>query len=64
MSASSRFSAGRSMVAPEMPPSSYSSDRHTQPSCFWLRMNASQASRWASSELKSCSSPSSEDLRV
>ena len=43
MSASRRFSAGRSMVAPEMPPSSYISGRHTQPSCFWLRMYASQA---------------------
>jgi len=30
----------------------------------WLRMYASQASRCASSELKSCSSPSSDDLRV
>jgi class 3 adenylate cyclase len=34
------------------------------PACFWLRMNASQASRCASSELKSCSNPSSCDLRV
>ena len=44
--------------------------RHTsrgqriQPSRFWLAMKASQASRWASSELKSCSSPSSLLLRV
>jgi CBS-domain-containing membrane protein len=30
----------------------------------WLRMNASQASRCASSELKSCSRPSSEDFLV
>ena len=34
------------------------------PSLRWLRMNASQASRCACSELKSCSSPSSDDLRV
>jgi hypothetical protein len=27
-------------------------------------INASQASRWACSELNSCSNPSSEDLRV
>ena len=30
----------------------------------WLRMKASADSRWASSELNSCSSPSSVDLRV
>src|ERR1019366_2418675 len=35
-----------------------------QPSPVWLLMNASHASRCAWSELKSCSSPSSEDLRV
>ena len=34
------------------------------PSCFWERMKAAQASRWASSELNACSRPSSEDLRV
>ena len=28
-----------------------------QPSCLWLLMKASQASRWASRELNSCSSP-------
>ena len=38
--------------------------RHTQPSCRWLLMKASQASRCACSELNSCSSPSSDDLRV
>ena len=36
----------------------------TQPSCRWLVMKASQAARCACSELNSCSSPSSEDLRV
>ena len=35
-----------------------------QPSPDWLFMNASHASRWAWSELKSWSRPSSEDLRV
>jgi hypothetical protein len=30
----------------------------------WLLMKASQASRCACSELNSCSSPSSDDLRV
>src|ERR1019366_3000322 len=35
-----------------------------QPSPVWLLMNASHASRCACNELKSCSSPSSEDLRV
>src|SRR5208337_2171104 len=35
-----------------------------QPSPAWLLMNASHASRCACRELKSCSSPSSEDLRV
>src|SRR5215469_12050066 len=38
--------------------------RQTQPSYRWLAMKASQASRCACSELNSCSSPSSEDLRV
>jgi len=52
------------MVAPENPPSSYSSGKTCQPSCFWLAMNASQASRCASSELKFCYSPSSLLLRV
>src|SRR5712671_606211 len=63
ISASSCCRAGRSIVAPESPPSSYPSDRHTQPSCRWLLMKASQASRCACSELNSCSSPSSDDLR-
>src|SRR4051794_24126460 len=35
-----------------------------QPSCFWLLMYASAASRCASSELNSCARPSSVDLRV
>jgi hypothetical protein len=35
-----------------------------QLSLAWLLMNASHASRCAWSELKSCFSPSSEDLRV
>jgi len=52
------------MVAPENPPSSYGWDKTCQPSCFWLAMNASQASRWASSELKFCSNPSSLLFRV
>jgi hypothetical protein len=60
----SRFSAGRSNVAPEIPPSSYRSGTSTQPSAFWLTMYDSQDSRWASSELNSCSNPSSLDLRV
>ena len=30
----------------------------------WLVMKPSQTSRWACSELNSCSSPPSEDLRV
>src|SRR5580704_7877071 len=34
----------------------------TQPSCRWLSMKASQASRCARSELNSCSSPSSDDF--
>src|ERR1700745_377877 len=38
--------------------------KHTQPSCRWLLMKASQASRCACSELNSCSSPSSVHLRV
>src|SRR5262249_31868193 len=53
-----------SIVAPENPPSSTAAGRHTQPSRRWLLMNASQALRCACSELNSCSSPSSEDLRV
>ena len=40
MSARSRFSAGRSRLPPEKPPSSYASGRQTQPSAFWLAMNA------------------------
>ncbi len=64
MSDRRRLRAGRSMVAPETPPSSYISGSAIQPSCFWLRIKASQDSRCASSELKSCSRPSSEDLRV
>lgn len=38
--------------------------RAVHPSCFWLAMKASPASRWASRELKSCSRPSSLLLRV
>jgi hypothetical protein len=38
--------------------------RQIQPSCRWLLMKASQASRCACSELNSCLSPSSDDLRV
>jgi hypothetical protein len=34
------------------------------PLAFWLAMYASALSRWASSELNSCSSPSSLLLRV
>jgi hypothetical protein len=49
-----RFSAGRSMLPPVKPPSSYLRGRQIQPSAFWLAMYASAASRWASSELKSC----------
>ncbi len=41
-SASSCCRAGRSIVAPENPPSSYRAGRHTQPSCRWLSMKASQ----------------------
>src|SRR6516162_9832075 len=50
MSASSCCSAGRAIVAPEHPPSSYPARRHTQPSCRWLSIKASQASRCARSE--------------
>src|ERR1039458_10181979 len=64
MSASRRCSAGRSIVPPDRPPSSYAVLTSRQPSPVWLLMNASHASRCACSELKSCSSPSSEDLRV
>ncbi len=49
---------------PEKPPSSYISRTRVHPSRFWLATKASQASRWASRELKSCSSPSSLLLRV
>ncbi len=41
------------MLPPEKPPSSYRSGRQTHPSVFWLAMNASALSRWASSELNS-----------
>src|SRR5438132_10675888 len=34
--------------------SSYAARRHSQPSCRWLSMKASQASRCACSELNSC----------
>jgi hypothetical protein len=64
MSPSKRFSAGRSMLPPVNPPSSYLSGKQTQPSLFWLAMKASPASRWASRLLNSCSSPSSVLLRV
>ena len=60
----SRCRAGRSIVPPEKPPSSYKVGKTVQPSCFWERMKAAQASRWASSELNACSRPSSDDLRV
>jgi hypothetical protein len=62
--ARSRFRAGRSILPPVYPPSSKWSVITCQPSCFWLAMKASDASRWASSELNSCWSPSSVDLRV
>jgi len=64
MSAISRYRAGRSMFPPVNPPSSYWSGRQVQPSVFWLVIYASADSRWASSVLKSWSSPSSFDLRV
>src|SRR6266446_6052777 len=64
MSPSTRCSAGRSIVPPDRPPSSYAVLTRRHPSPAWLLMNASHASRCACSELKSCSSPSSEDLRV
>jgi hypothetical protein len=51
--------AGRSMVPPDTPPSSYRVAMAVQPSPAWLRTKASQAARWASRLLKSCSSPSS-----
>jgi hypothetical protein len=35
-----------------------------QPSCCCDAMKVAQASRWASGELKACSSPSSDDFRV
>src|SRR5215469_3795621 len=47
ISASSRCRAGRSIVAPEKPPSSKAAGRHTQPSWRWLLIKASQASRCA-----------------
>src|SRR6202162_2132009 len=64
MSPSRRWSAGRSIVPPDKPPSSYAVLTSRQPSPVWLLMNASHASRCACSELKSCSNPSSELLRV
>src|SRR5271167_5260950 len=63
MSASRRRSAGRSIVPPDRPPSSYAVLTRRHPSPAWLLMNASHASRCACSELKSCSSPSSDDFR-
>src|SRR5678815_4588831 len=58
------LSAGRYMLPPEYPPSSYRVGSALHPSCRWLAMKAWQASRWASRELKDISNPSSEDLRV
>jgi hypothetical protein len=52
------------MFPPVKPPSSYRSGRQVHPSFFWLAMYASPLSRWASSELNSCSRPSSLLLRV
>src|SRR5690606_25154534 len=43
-----RRSAGRSVVAPENPPSSNRSGSAVHPSPAWLVTNASTASRWAS----------------
>ena len=42
ISSSNCCSAGRSIVAPENPTSSYTARRHTQPSGRWLLMKASQ----------------------
>ncbi len=39
------LSAGRCMVPPDIPPSSYKPSTTLQPSCFWLKMKAAQASR-------------------
>ena len=61
---SSCLRAGRSMLPPVKPPSSYLSGRQTQPSWAWLLMKASADSRWASRLLNSCSRPSSVLLRV
>ena len=44
------------------PPSSYCSSTSVQPACLW--MYPTHESRWASSELKSWSSPAEVDLRV
>jgi hypothetical protein len=63
-SLSRRCRAGRSVLPPEKPPSSYLALRRVQPAWAWLRMYACEASYWASSELKSCSSPWSVETRV
>jgi hypothetical protein len=52
------------VLPPVNPPSSYRPGRATHPSPVWLRTYASPASRWASRELNSWSSPSSVDFRV
>jgi hypothetical protein len=64
MSCSRRAKAGRSRFAPVKPPSSYFSAMSCQPRHAWRLMYCSQASRWASSELKSWSRPADVDLRV
>jgi type I restriction enzyme, R subunit len=64
MSASNLAIAGLSRFPPVYPPSSYRSGRHVHPSCRWAATNASADSRWASSVLNACSSPSSVLLRV
>ena len=46
MSASRRWNAGRSRLAPVKPPSSYCSLIGFQPSCAWALMYRSQDSRW------------------
>src|SRR5215510_15730865 len=58
-----RCRAGRSVLPPEKPPSSYLALSRVQPAWAWLRIYACEASYWASSELKSCSSPWSVDTR-
>jgi hypothetical protein len=52
------------MFAPVNPPSLNWLGAIVDQSCRWLRMYASGASRWASSELKAWFRPSAVDLRV